>query len=117
MTDNSMTPAIPPMPHPGMAKYITESLPLIIEGFKDIYTLRTKKEAFQLALASRCEELHINSQNFSTLVQGLTELSKEDGADEATKKMYRVMIQSLFELFTARSKNSSSFAEFMNSFQ
>ena len=111
-----MAPAMSPMPHSDMAKYITESLPLIVEGLKDVYALRTKKEVFQLALASRCEELHVNSQNFSALVQGLTELSKEAGADEATKKMYRVMIQSLFELFKARSKDSSAFAKFMNSF-
>jgi hypothetical protein len=48
-------------------------------------------------------------------VQGLTELSKADGADEETKAMYREMIRSLFELFATRSRDSSAFSDFMNS--
>lgn len=48
-------------------------------------------------------------------MQGLTELSKADGADEETKAMYREMIRSLFELFATRSRDSSAFSDFMNS--
>jgi len=74
-----------------------------------------KKMAFREALQARCAELQINSQNFSTLVQGLTELSKNEGADEETKAMYRDMIRSLFDLFALRSRDSSAFSDFMNS--
>ena len=47
-------------------------------------------------------------------VQNLTELSKSESADEETKSMYRELIRSLFELFTARSKESDSFSRFLN---
>lgn len=97
-----------------LAKGLVDNLPTIIDGFKSIYALRAKEDAFRQALQARCAELQINSQNFSTLVQGLTELSKADGADEETKAMYREMIRSLFELFATRSRDSSAFSDFMN---
>ncbi|APD47023.1 hypothetical protein KQ301_04630 [Synechococcus sp. CS-601] len=98
-----------------IAKGLVENLPVIIDGFKSIYALRAKEDAFREALQARCAELQINSQNFSTLVQGLTELSKNEGADEETKAMYRDMIRSLFDLFALRSRDSSAFSDFMNS--
>lgn len=115
MTDSSMTTGQASGTGAILAKGVVENLPVIIDGLKEIYALRTKEQAFQAALEARCAELQINSQNFAALVQGLTELSKNDGSDEATKTMYRDMIRSLFELFAARSRDSSAFSEFMNS--
>lgn len=115
MTDSHELPSIPSTKPNSLALSLVENLPAIIEGLKDIYSLKTKNLAFNAALASRCEELQINSKNFSILVQGLTELSREDGADEDTKAMYREMIRSLFDLFTAKSKSSTSFNDYINS--
>ena len=97
-----------------IAKGPVENLPEILSSFKEIYALRTKESAFKAALEARCSDMQINSQNFTALVQNLTELSKGDSADEETKSMYREMIRSLFELFTARSKESDSFSKFLN---
>lgn len=115
MTDSSMTPSEPRTSGTLLAQGLIENLPVIIDGLKEVYALRTKKQAFQAALQSRCAELQINSQNFASLVQGLTELSKSDGSDEETKAMYREMIRSLFDLFSTRSRDSGAFSEFMNS--
>lgn len=98
-----------------VAKGLIDNLPVIIDGLRDVYALRTKEQAFQAALQARCAELQINSQNFAALIQGLTELSKSDGSDEDTKTMYREMIRSLFDLFANRARDSSAFSEFMNS--
>lgn len=97
-----------------IAKGIVQNLPEILSSFKEIYALRTKESAFKAALEVRCLDMQINSQNFTALVQSLTELSKVDSADEETKSMYREMIRSLFELFTSRSKESESFSKFLN---
>jgi len=97
-----------------LAKGIIENLPAILSSFKEIYALRAKDSAFKAALEARCADMQINSQNFTTLVQNLTELSKSESADEETKAMYRELIRSLFELFTARSKESDSFSRFLN---
>lgn len=115
MTDSSLTPNTSMTTSGILAKGLAENLPLIISSFQDIYTLRSKKETFQAALQARCAELQINSQNFSALVQGLTDLSKSEGADEETKAMYRDMIRSLFDLFATRSRDSSAFSDFLNS--
>lgn len=115
MSESSITPNASMATSAIIAKGLVENLPAIIDGFKDIYALRAKKDAFREALQSRCVELQINSQNFNTLVQGLTELSKAEGADEETKTMYREMIRSLFDLFAMRSRDSSAFSDFMNS--
>ena len=115
MTNSSMTPSEPATTGALIAKGLIDNLPVIIDGLKEVYALRTKEQAFQAALQSRCAELQINSQNFSTLVQGLTELSKAEGADEETKTMYREMIRSLFDLFAMRSRDSSAFSDYMNS--
>lgn len=115
MTDSSLTPNQPITTNAIIAKGLVENLPAIIEGFKSIYALRAKEDAFREALQARCAELQINSQNFSALVQGLTELSKADGADEETKTMYREMIRNLFDLFAMRSSDSSAYSNFMNS--
>lgn len=98
-----------------LALGLVENLPAIVDALKDVYSLRAKHKVFKSALASRCEELEINSKNFSALVQGLTELSKADHADEETKAMYREMIRSLFELFTSRSETSNAFNAYINS--
>ena len=97
-----------------LAQTIIQKLPEIISSFKDVYALRTKEEAFKAALNARCAELEINSQNFSTLVQALTELSKGDGSDEETKAMFRDMIRTLFTLFASRASESSAFSSFMD---
>jgi hypothetical protein len=115
MTDSSMTPNESATSGALIAKGLIENLPVIIDGLKEVYALRTKEQAFQAALQARCAELQINRQNFAALVQGLTELSKSDGSDEATKAMYREMIRSLFDLFATRSRDSGTFSEFMNS--
>lgn len=115
MSDSSMTSNQPLANSAIIAKGLVDNLPAIIDGFKSIYALRAKEDAFREALRARCAELQINSQNFNSLVQGLTELSKAEGADEETKTMYREMIRSLFELFAMRSRDSSSFSDFMNS--
>jgi hypothetical protein len=96
-----------------IAQGVIQNLPEIISAVKDIYTLRKKESAFRAALEARCAELNINSNNFSTLVQGLTELSKDQNADEATKVMYRDMIKTLFEIFAARMRSSTDFSSFL----
>ena len=115
MSESPITPNQAPTTGAILAKGLADNLPAIIDGFKSVYALRAKESAFREALQARCAELQINSQNFSALVQGLTELSKADGADEETKTMYREMIRSLFELFATRSRDSSAFSDFMNS--
>jgi hypothetical protein len=97
-----------------LAKGLVEHLPEIMSSFKEIYALRAKENAFKSALEARCADMKINSQNFTVLVQNLTELSKGDTADEETKAMYRDLIRSLFELFTARAKESDNFSKFIN---
>ena len=97
-----------------LAKGLVENLPEILSSFKEVYALRTKESAFKAALEARCADMQINSQNFTTLVVNLTELSKSDSADVETKAMFRDLIRSLFELFTARSKESDSFSKFLN---
>lgn len=97
-----------------IAKAIAENLPEILSSFKEVYAIRAKESAFKSALEARCVDMQINSQNFTVLVQNLTELSKSDSADEETKAMYRDLIRSLFELFTARSKESDTFSKFLN---
>jgi hypothetical protein len=97
-----------------LAKGLVENLPVILSSFKEIYALRAKESALKAALEARCADMKINSQNFAILVQSLTELSKSESADEETKSMYRDLIRSLFELFTARSKESGSFSRFLN---
>ena len=97
-----------------IAKGIAENLPAIISSLREIYDLRTKERAFKAALQARCDDMEINSQNFAVLVQNLTELSKSESADEATKDMYRDLIRALFELFTTRSNESDSFSRFLN---
>lgn len=97
-----------------LAKGIADNLPAIISSFKEIYALRAKESAFKAALEARCADMKINSQNFAVLVQNLTELSKSETADEETKAMFRDLIRSLFDLFTARSKESDSFSKFLN---
>ena len=109
MTNSSMTPSESSATRAILAKGLIDNLPVIIDGFKEIYALSAKEQAFQAALQARCAELQIDSQNFGTLVQGLTELSKSEGADGETKTMYRVMIRSLFDLFTHRSRDSRLF--------
>ena len=96
-----------------IAQGVIQNLPEIISAVKDIYTLRKKESAFRAALEARCAELKINSNNFSTLVQGLTELSKDQNADEATKVMYRDMIKTLFEIFAVRMRSSTDFSSFL----
>jgi hypothetical protein len=96
-----------------IAEGVIQNLPEIISAVKDVYTIRKKESAFRAALEARCAELNINSNNFSTLVQGLTDLSKEQNADEETKAMYRDMIKTLFEIFAARMRSSSDFAAFL----
>jgi hypothetical protein len=93
---------------------IVENLPEILSSFKEIYAIRAKESAFKSALEARCADMRINSQNFTVLVQNLTELSKSGSADEETKAMYRELIRSLFELFTARAKESDTFSRFLN---
>ena len=115
MTESSMTPSEAETSGALMAKGLIDNLPVIIDGLKEVYALRTKEQAFQAALQSRCAELQINSQNFASLVQGLTELSKSDGSDDETKTMYRELIRSLFDLFSTRSRESGAFSEFINS--
>ena len=115
MSDSSIKLNPPSATAEILTKGLVENLPAIIDAFKDIYALRTKEVAFRTALQARCVELEINSQNFSSLVQGLTELSKSENADEETKVMYREMIRSLFDLFAARSRESSAFSDFINS--
>ena len=97
-----------------LANGLVENLPAILSSFKEVYALRAKESAFKAALEARCADMKINSQNFTTLVHNLTELSKSESADEETKSMYRELIRSLFELFTARSKESDSFSRFLN---
>lgn len=97
-----------------LAKGLVANLPAILSSFKEIYALRAKESAFKAALEARCADMQINSQNFTILVQNLTELSKSESADAETKSMYRELIRSLFELFAARSKESDSFSRFLN---
>jgi hypothetical protein len=115
MTESFITPNQLPTTSAILAQGLADNLPAILDGLQAIYTLRAKEGAFREALQARCVELQINSQNFSALIQGLTELSKAEGADEETKTMYREMIRTLFELFTTRSQASASFSDFMNS--
>jgi len=96
-----------------IAEGVIQNLPEIISAVKDIYTMRKKESAFRAAIETRCAELNINSNNFSTLVQSLTELSKDPNADEATKVMYRDMIKTLFEIFVARMRSSTDYASFL----
>jgi len=96
-----------------IADGVIQNLPEIISAVKDIYSIRKKESAFRAALEARCAELHINSNNFIALVQGLTDLSKQQNADEATKAMYRDMIKTLFEIFAARMRSSTDFAAFL----
>jgi hypothetical protein len=115
MEDLQTTPTSTASATTGMviAQGVIQNLPEIISAVKDIYTLRKKESAFRAALEARCAELNINSNNFSTLVQGLTELSKDQNADEATKVMYRDMIKTLFDIFVARMRSSNDFASFL----
>ena len=113
--DDLPVPPVAPLGTSGiLAKGLVENLPVILSSFKEIYALRARESAFKAALEARCADMKINSQNFTTLVQNLTELSKSESADEETKSMYRELIRSLFELFTARSKESDSFSGFLN---
>ena len=97
-----------------IAKGLVENLPIILDSLREVYAMRAKESAFKAALEARCADMRINSQNFTTLVQGLTELSKAESADEDTKAMYRQMIKDLFDLFTSRSNSSDMFSKFMN---
>lgn len=97
-----------------IAKSIADNLPAIISSFKEIYALRAQERAFKTALEARCADMKINSQNFTVLVQSLTDLSKSESADEKTKAMFLDFIRSLFDLFMTRSKESDSFSKFLN---
>lgn len=97
-----------------LAKGLVDNLPEILSSFKEVYALRAKKNAFKSALEARCADMKINSQNFTILVQNLTELSKSESADKETKEMYRDLIRSLFDLFASRSKESDTFSRFLS---
>ena len=118
MTNTPDDLSVPPVAPLGtssiLAKGLVDNLPVILSSLKEIYALRARESAFKAALEARCADMKINSQNFAVLVQSLTELSKSETADEETKSMYRDLIRSLFELFTARSKESDSFSRFLN---
>ena len=95
---------------------IVQNLPELIGAIKEIYTLNKKEQLFGRVLQSRLDELNINKENFKVLVEGLTELSKSENTDTETKVMYRDMIKTLFEVFTANMHNSQDISNYLKEF-
>ena len=95
---------------------VVQNLPEIVGVIKEIYTLNKKEQIFSKVLQSRLDELNINKENFKTLVEGLTELSKSENTDAETKAMYRDMIKTLFEIFTTNLRSSQDVSSFLKEF-
>lgn len=95
---------------------VVQNLPEIVGAIREIYTLNKKEQVFGKVLQSRLDELNINKENFKVLVEGLTELSKSENADAETKAMYREMIRTLFDLFTANMGSSQDVSNYLNEF-
>lgn len=95
---------------------IVQNLPEIIGAIKEIYIINKKEQMFSKVLRSRLDELNVNKENFKALVEGLTELSKSEGADAETKVMYRDMIKALFEIFTSNMHNSQDITNYLKDF-
>jgi hypothetical protein len=95
---------------------IVQNLPEIIGTIKEIYTINKKEQLFGRVLQSRLDELNINKENFKVLVEGLTELSISEKTDAETKVMYRDMIKTLFEIFTANMHSSQDISNFLKDF-
>ena len=95
---------------------VVQNLPEIIGAIKEIYALNKKEQLFSRVLQSRLDELNINKENFKVLVEGLTELSKSESADNDTKVMYRDMIKALFEIFTTNMRSSQDISSYLKEF-
>lgn len=95
---------------------VVQNLPEIIGAIKEIYALNKKEQLFGQVLQSRLDELNINKENFKVLVEGLTELSKSENTDTETKVMYRDMIKTLFEVFTANMHSSQDISNYLKEF-
>lgn len=110
MNNSNLQPLSPTLV---IAQGVAQNLPEIIGAVKEIYTLHRKEGMFRSVLQARSEEMNINKDTFKVLVDGLTELSKAEGADEETKSMYREMIRSLFDIFVLNMKSSQNLADFL----
>jgi hypothetical protein len=95
---------------------VVQNLPEIIGVIKEIYALNKKEQLFGRVLQSRLDELNINRENFKVLVEGLTELSKNESTDIETKAMYRDMIKALFEIFTTNMRSSQDISSYLKEF-
>ncbi len=95
---------------------VVQNLPEILGAIQEIYALNKKGQLFGQVLQSRLGELNINKENFKVLVEGLTELSKSENADNETKIMYRDMIKALFETFTINMRNSQDISNYLREF-
>lgn len=99
-----------------IAQGVVQNLPEVIGAIKEIYTLHKKEQVFGQVLQSRLDELNINKENFKVLVEGLTELSKSENADDETKIMYRDMIKTLFGIFTTNMQSSRDVSDYLKGF-
>lgn len=95
---------------------VVQNLPEIIGAIKEVYALNKKEQLFGRVLQSRLDELNINKENFKVLVEGLTDLSKSENADNETKVMYRDMIKTLFEIFTTNMHSSQDISNYLKEF-
>ena len=93
---------------------IVQNLPEIVGAIKEIYSLHKKGNAFNDIIRFKIQEMNIDSENFKVLVSSLTELSKDQNADNDTKNMYREMIKELFALFITNRKNSVAVSSFLD---
>jgi len=111
--NNEMQPVSPKLV---IAQGVVQNLPEIVGAIKEIYALHQKEATFRQVLQSRLDELNVNKENFKVLVEGLTELSKTENADDETKTLYRDMIKTLFEIFTANMRNSQGISNYLKEF-
>jgi len=93
---------------------IIENLPEIIGAIKEVYSLNKREKAFDNIIKLKIEELHLDKDNFKTLVQALTDLSKDVNSDNETKEIYKDMIKKLFDIFLLNRKNTTDISNFLD---
>ena len=92
---------------------IIKNLPEIIGAFKEVYSIHKKEKAFGNVIKLKIEELHIDRDNFSTLVSALSDLSKNSNADNETKIMYKDMIKIMFDMFVVNKEKTYNLSNFL----
>ncbi len=95
---------------------IIDNLPDIITSVREIFKIHRKEKALSNILQTKIVEMNVNKDNFSVLVQALTDLSKSPDTDQETKDLYREMIKTMFDMFVNNMKGSNDLSNFLNKF-